>query len=77
MTAARIGWFAIRSTVGSSCSDSHGSLVLSPLALVPTAALALVFELKARVEESMLAERFPEYAVYRARVRCRFVPGIR
>ena len=53
------------------------SLVLSPFALVPTAALALVFELKARVEESMLAERFPEYAVYRAQVRWRFVPGIR
>jgi protein-S-isoprenylcysteine O-methyltransferase Ste14 len=53
------------------------ALMWSPLALVPSAALGLVFELKARVEESMLAERFPEYPAYRARVRWRFVPGIR
>jgi protein-S-isoprenylcysteine O-methyltransferase Ste14 len=53
------------------------SLVSSPVALVPCAALALVFELKARVEESMLAERFPEYSAYRTRVRWRFVPWIR
>ena len=53
------------------------SLASSPVALVPTAALALVFELKAGVEESMLAERFAGYAAYRARVRWRFVPGIR
>ena len=49
----------------------------SPLALVPTATLAVVFEFKARVEETMLDERFPEYATYRARVKWRFVPGIR
>jgi protein-S-isoprenylcysteine O-methyltransferase Ste14 len=49
----------------------------SPVALVPSAVLVLVFELKARVEESMLAQRFPEYAAYRARARWRFVPGIR
>jgi protein-S-isoprenylcysteine O-methyltransferase Ste14 len=53
------------------------SLMLSPVALVPTAALAVVVELKARVEETMLAERFPEFPAYRARVRWRFVPGIR
>jgi protein-S-isoprenylcysteine O-methyltransferase Ste14 len=53
------------------------ALMTSPLALVPSAALALIFEFKARVEEAMLAERFPEYAAYRARVRWRFLPGIR
>jgi protein-S-isoprenylcysteine O-methyltransferase Ste14 len=53
------------------------ALMSSPVALVPTAALAVVFELKARVEESMLAERFPDYPAYRSRVRWWFVPGIR
>jgi protein-S-isoprenylcysteine O-methyltransferase Ste14 len=53
------------------------AVIASPVALVPVAALALVFELKARVEESMLSERFPGYAAYRSRVRWRFVPGIR
>ena len=53
------------------------ALMTSPVALVPTAALALIFEFKARVEEAMLEERFPEYAAYRARVRWRFLPGIR
>jgi len=45
------------------------SVVLSPIALVVTALLAVVLELKARHEESMLAERFPEYEAYRRRVR--------
>jgi protein-S-isoprenylcysteine O-methyltransferase Ste14 len=53
------------------------TLSSSPLALVPTATLAVVFEFKARVEESMLDERFPEYAAYRTRVRWRFIPRIR
>ncbi|HET8526099.1 MAG TPA: isoprenylcysteine carboxylmethyltransferase family protein [Actinomycetota bacterium] len=52
------------------------SLVSSPLALVATVALLLVLEAKSRLEESMLEQRFPEYAAYRARVRWRFVPGI-
>lgn len=56
---------------------SGWSLNSSPLALLATAILAVVFEFKARVEESMLTERFPEYPAYRARVRWRFVPGIR
>ena len=56
---------------------SGWSLLSSPVALVATAGLLLVFELKSRVEESMLAERFPEYRAYRARVRWRFVPGVR
>lgn len=53
------------------------SLALSPLASLPTALLAAVLELKARHEESMLAERYPEYEAYRRRVRWRFVPGLR
>jgi protein-S-isoprenylcysteine O-methyltransferase Ste14 len=52
------------------------SLLSSPLALVPTAALALVLETKSRLEESMLEQRFPEYDAYRHRVRWRFVPGV-
>ena len=52
------------------------SLLSSPLALVPTAALVLVLETKSRLEESMLEHRFPEYDAYRRRVRWRFVPGI-
>jgi len=51
--------------------------VLSPIALVVTAPLAVVLELKARHEESMLAKRYPEYEAYRRRVRWRFVPGVR
>ena len=50
------------------------SLISSPLALVATALLAVLFELKSRYEESMLVVRFPEYEAYRRRVRWRFVP---
>lgn len=53
------------------------SAALSPLALLTTAVLTAVLELKARHEESMLAERYPEYEAYRRRVRWRFVPGVR
>jgi protein-S-isoprenylcysteine O-methyltransferase Ste14 len=52
------------------------SLMSSPLALLATAFLAFIFELKSRREESMLVERFPEYDAYRRRVRWRFVPGV-
>jgi len=52
------------------------SLNSSPLALVLTVTLALVLEAKSRLEESMLALRFPEYGAYRHRVRWRFVPGV-
>ncbi|MGH2579355.1 MAG: methyltransferase family protein [Actinomycetota bacterium] len=52
------------------------SLISSLLALLATAFLAALFELKARHEESMLVVRFPEYAAYRRRVRWRFVPGV-
>jgi protein-S-isoprenylcysteine O-methyltransferase Ste14 len=53
------------------------SVVLSPIALVVTALLAVVLDMKARHEESMLADRYPEYEAYRRRVRWRFVPGVR
>ena len=52
------------------------SLVWSPLALLPTALLVVLFELKSRREESLLLERFPGYETYRRRVRWRFVPGL-
>jgi protein-S-isoprenylcysteine O-methyltransferase Ste14 len=52
------------------------SLNSSPLALVLTVTLALVLEAKSRLEESMLALRFPEYGAYRHSVRWRFVPGV-
>lgn len=45
-------------------------------ALVPAAALAVVWGLKCRVEERMLARRFPDYADYSASVRWRLVPGV-
>ena len=52
------------------------SFATSPLALVPSALLVLVLELKSRHEESMLAERYPEYEAYRRRIRWRFVPWV-
>ena len=52
------------------------SLWRSPLALVPTALLAGVFELKSRREELWLAERYPEYAAYRAATPRRFIPWV-
>jgi protein-S-isoprenylcysteine O-methyltransferase Ste14 len=53
------------------------SLVWSPLALLGTALLVIVFELKSRYEELLLTERYSEYEAYRRRVRWRFVPGVR
>jgi protein-S-isoprenylcysteine O-methyltransferase Ste14 len=52
------------------------SLVESPLGLIPTALLAVLFDLKARVEEAWLEKRYPEYAAYRQTTPCRFVPGL-
>jgi protein-S-isoprenylcysteine O-methyltransferase Ste14 len=52
------------------------SLTRSPLGLIPTAVLAVVFDLKARVEEAWLVERLPGYAGYRERTPRRFVPGV-
>ena len=50
------------------------SLALSPWALAATGALAVVWALKARVEERFLRERYPGYADYCARTRYRLVP---
>jgi protein-S-isoprenylcysteine O-methyltransferase Ste14 len=52
------------------------SLAAAPLGLVPTALLAVLFDLKARREEAWLIERFPDYAAYRVRTRRRFVPWL-
>ena len=50
------------------------SIAEAPLGLVPTATLAVFFDLKARREEAWLGERYPEYAGYLARTPRRFVP---
>lgn len=52
------------------------SLALSPWALVATGALAVVWALKARVEERLLLARYPDYAEYCARTRYRLVPFV-
>jgi protein-S-isoprenylcysteine O-methyltransferase Ste14 len=52
------------------------SLALSPLALVPTAVLAVVLALKSAVEERFLQEAFPTYRPYADRTRWRLVPLI-
>jgi protein-S-isoprenylcysteine O-methyltransferase Ste14 len=61
---------------GSMLTALGWSLISSPLALIGTAFLSILFELKSRHEESMLMERFPEYDGYRRRVRRRFIPGV-
>jgi protein-S-isoprenylcysteine O-methyltransferase Ste14 len=50
------------------------SLWLSPAALAPTAVTGAFLHLKSLREESWLEERHPGYALYRARVRNRFLP---
>lgn len=50
------------------------ALATSPAALVPVAALAVLFRAKAGLEEELLARRYPEYADYRERVGGAFVP---
>jgi protein-S-isoprenylcysteine O-methyltransferase Ste14 len=50
------------------------SLALSPWSLVVSAILAVVWALKASVEERFLIERYPAYAEYCARTRYRLVP---
>ena len=49
-------------------------LATSPTALVPLAALAVLWRNKAALEEELLARRYAEYGEYRARVRGAFVP---
>ena len=50
------------------------SLYAGVLALIVTAALGVVWALKARVEEGFLRERYPGYTAYASRVRSRLVP---
>jgi protein-S-isoprenylcysteine O-methyltransferase Ste14 len=50
------------------------ALATSPVALLPLAALALLWRNKAALEEELLAERFDGYADYRRRVPGAFVP---
>lgn len=50
------------------------ALALSPWALVAAGALAVVWALKASVEERFLRERYPGYAAYCERTRFRLVP---
>jgi protein-S-isoprenylcysteine O-methyltransferase Ste14 len=50
------------------------ALATSPAALVPLAALAVLWRNKAALEEELLAQRYPEYGEYRSRVRGTFVP---
>ncbi len=52
------------------------SLALSPWALVPTGVLAVIWALKASVEERFLHERYPRYAEYCSRTRYRLVPFV-
>jgi protein-S-isoprenylcysteine O-methyltransferase Ste14 len=52
------------------------SLAESPLGLIPTVLLALVFDLKARIEETFLVERYPGYVEYQQHTPRRFVPGL-
>lgn len=52
------------------------SLALSPWALAATGALALVWALKARVEERLLHERYAGYAEYSSRTRHRLIPFV-
>jgi protein-S-isoprenylcysteine O-methyltransferase Ste14 len=52
------------------------TLAVAPLAGVPTAVLAVVFDLKARREEAWLCERYPEYGAYRTRTPRRFLPWL-
>jgi protein-S-isoprenylcysteine O-methyltransferase Ste14 len=52
------------------------AVATSVAALVPTAALGVLWLFKSRAEERLLAQRFAGYAEYRRRVRGRFLPGL-
>jgi len=52
------------------------SLFASVPALVASGGLAVVWGLKARVEERLLRERYPGYVDYAARVRYRLLPPV-
>lgn len=49
----------------------------TPLALVPTALLVALLEMKSWRKEAWLVDRYTGYEAYRRRVRWWFVPGIR
>ena len=52
------------------------ALALSPWVLAGVAAIAALWALKARVEERLLAARYPGYADYCERTRYRLVPFV-
>jgi protein-S-isoprenylcysteine O-methyltransferase Ste14 len=52
------------------------SLAIGLAGLAGTALLAALWWRKSAFEERLLAERYPEYASYRARVRRRFLPFV-
>jgi protein-S-isoprenylcysteine O-methyltransferase Ste14 len=52
------------------------SFALSPAALVPTGVLAIVWGLKAQVEEGFLQTSDPGYAAYCERTRARLIPFV-
>ena len=52
------------------------SLLSSPWALLPAAALATLLGMKARLEERWLSERYSDYPEYARRVPHRFVPHV-
>jgi len=53
------------------------ALLTSPWTLLPATALAVVLDLKRRVEEDFLSATYPEYADYRSRVRWALAPHLR
>jgi protein-S-isoprenylcysteine O-methyltransferase Ste14 len=52
------------------------SLHRSPLVLAPTGLLAGILWLKSISDETLLAERYPEYGAYRRATPRRFIPWI-
>ena len=52
------------------------SVALSPWAFLATGALAVVWALKAAVEERFLLDRYPAYAEYRRTTRDRLIPYV-
>jgi protein-S-isoprenylcysteine O-methyltransferase Ste14 len=56
-------------------SVAWSCITLSPLALAATLVLVVVLDLKARLEEAWLTERYQDYAAY-ARSTHRFVPRV-
>jgi protein-S-isoprenylcysteine O-methyltransferase Ste14 len=53
------------------------ALVTGPWTLVTALALAVVLDLKRRVEEGFLQQAYPDYSAYRERVRWALMPGLR